>query len=394
MMDRVAANPGRMRITPESGDPAFYATLEMADNPSVDGTPLNKASLLQDTTAGALGLDGTATVNDAFVGVLKKLGLTPVFLTVTVAGKTAKAGIRINGVTNADGSQLTTDGKTDTYLCFSATTSVSASVSGYMDLANKSISGTAPSVGILRLTLALSAPTGQTKKYTSSASGIKFSPYVSKIDICCIGGGGGGGGARGRNNSTTYSAGGGGGGGRLVNQHDVPISANQEYAVVVGAGGSGGQTSGGVPTDGVAGGASMVRIPNSTILAQADGGGKGVRGDYYETNGASLMGTGGAGNGAGGPGGANGSPQTDGSVFGSSSNGSAGGGGGGGNGSGGSPYGGNGGNRNSSEAEAGKGDGGGGGGGYHLSPATESTLYSGAKGHSGAVYLRWEVDLA
>lgn len=66
MMDRVAANPGRMRITPESGDPAFYATLEMADNPSVVGTPLNKANLLTDETATAIGLNSSATPNMAF----------------------------------------------------------------------------------------------------------------------------------------------------------------------------------------------------------------------------------------------------------------------------------------------------------------------------------------
>lgn len=66
MQDRVSATPGRMLITPENGQPAFYATIEMADNPSVVGTALNKANLLSDSTATALGLTSSATPNTAF----------------------------------------------------------------------------------------------------------------------------------------------------------------------------------------------------------------------------------------------------------------------------------------------------------------------------------------
>ena len=39
-VDRQMRNPNRVLISPESG-PAFYAKLERADNPVVDGTPLN-----------------------------------------------------------------------------------------------------------------------------------------------------------------------------------------------------------------------------------------------------------------------------------------------------------------------------------------------------------------
>lgn len=65
MQDRVSANPGRVLITPESGD-AYYATIERADNPTVVGTPLNKANLLTDATATSIGLTNEATPNDAF----------------------------------------------------------------------------------------------------------------------------------------------------------------------------------------------------------------------------------------------------------------------------------------------------------------------------------------
>ena len=38
--DRVPQQPGRVKITPENGT-AFFATLERADNPVEEGTPLN-----------------------------------------------------------------------------------------------------------------------------------------------------------------------------------------------------------------------------------------------------------------------------------------------------------------------------------------------------------------
>ena len=58
-VDRVPTNPNRMKITPETGSP-YYATVERADNPSVEGTPVNAANLnaMQETT----GLSANRTV--------------------------------------------------------------------------------------------------------------------------------------------------------------------------------------------------------------------------------------------------------------------------------------------------------------------------------------------
>lgn len=66
MKDRIPTpgQEGRMLITPENGDPPFYATVAMADNPSEDGTPLHKATLLKDATAALFGLDNTAVPDD------------------------------------------------------------------------------------------------------------------------------------------------------------------------------------------------------------------------------------------------------------------------------------------------------------------------------------------
>ena len=42
--DRVPQKPGRVKITPETGE-SYYATMERADEPIVEGTPLNAKNL-------------------------------------------------------------------------------------------------------------------------------------------------------------------------------------------------------------------------------------------------------------------------------------------------------------------------------------------------------------
>ena len=74
MKDRVSAKPGRVKLTPEDGSPAFYATMERADNPVEEGTPLNKANLLTDATASKFGLSATATPNSVFSKISDELG--------------------------------------------------------------------------------------------------------------------------------------------------------------------------------------------------------------------------------------------------------------------------------------------------------------------------------
>lgn len=69
MKDRVPANPGRVLITPENGSAAFYATMTRADNPTQEGDPLNKNTLLKDATAALFGL-GTDAVPDDVLAML------------------------------------------------------------------------------------------------------------------------------------------------------------------------------------------------------------------------------------------------------------------------------------------------------------------------------------
>ena len=65
MKDRLPTKPGRIQLVPSAdGDDLFV--LSRSDEPTQTGTPLNKASLLSDATATALGLSSSdPTVNEA-----------------------------------------------------------------------------------------------------------------------------------------------------------------------------------------------------------------------------------------------------------------------------------------------------------------------------------------
>lgn len=64
MQDRVSLYPGRVKLTPVPGQANTY-DMTRADQPTQEGTPLNKANLFSDTTASALGLTADKTPNDA-----------------------------------------------------------------------------------------------------------------------------------------------------------------------------------------------------------------------------------------------------------------------------------------------------------------------------------------
>lgn len=64
MKDRVPLYPGRVKLTPVSGQENTYDMVR-ADEPTQEGTPLNKASLLTDATAALFGLGSDAVPDDA-----------------------------------------------------------------------------------------------------------------------------------------------------------------------------------------------------------------------------------------------------------------------------------------------------------------------------------------
>ena len=63
MKDRISQFPGRVKLTPVAGEANTF-DLTRADQPTQEGTPLNKASLLKDTTAALFGKTNAAVPDD------------------------------------------------------------------------------------------------------------------------------------------------------------------------------------------------------------------------------------------------------------------------------------------------------------------------------------------
>lgn len=68
MQDRVSLYPGRVKLEPVAGQANLY-DLTRADQPTQEGTPLNKASLLKDSTAALFALGADALPDDALARI-------------------------------------------------------------------------------------------------------------------------------------------------------------------------------------------------------------------------------------------------------------------------------------------------------------------------------------
>ena len=71
MQDRVPLYPGRVKLIPVTGQENTYDMVR-ADEPTQEGTPLNKDSLLKDATAALYGL-GAAAVPDNVLALIKPM---------------------------------------------------------------------------------------------------------------------------------------------------------------------------------------------------------------------------------------------------------------------------------------------------------------------------------
>lgn len=68
MRDRVPRYPGRVKLTPVPGQANVY-DMTRADSPTQDGDPINKSTLLKNSTAALYGLGDDATPNDVFAEI-------------------------------------------------------------------------------------------------------------------------------------------------------------------------------------------------------------------------------------------------------------------------------------------------------------------------------------
>ena len=116
--DRVPGKPGRVLVTPENGGEAFYATLELADEPVVDGNKVNRQNVI-DTIIESLstGMLGTLRIEcGSYVGVQNlstktlTFGFAPsmVILVVTVSSSLQPALLIVSAAneTSDDHSQV------------------------------------------------------------------------------------------------------------------------------------------------------------------------------------------------------------------------------------------------------------------------------------------------
>lgn len=294
MEDRIPSpgQEGRVLITPEDGKESYYATVTMADNPTNPGTPLNKATLLQDETEISLfGNTNNRTVDDAFRGIsgmlkLIKGDLAAMTLKVQASNGNGIRGVLINNLFNESGGPVYTD-ETGTATGYVAEGNVTLSISGYADIEDYSE------------TIEITKGETYTKTWTvnaldfikiTSTQGVKFSENVQRVDISAVGGGGGAGGGIWLRDSSQGASGGAGGGGFVTNQESVPFSANTTYTAIIGAGGSAGGSA-----DGSKGG-------TTTFLGvSAEGGNPGTKAfaEYVSPTQQVRPGTGGTGNGNG-----------------------------------------------------------------------------------------------
>ena len=379
MQDRVSLYPGRVKLKPVAGEADTF-DLVRADQPTQEGTPLNKATLLKDATAALLGLPKTAVPDDAFVALVLGQGVYGYRVRVQLADGTPVEGATVSGIQPLTGSTLVT-GADGTVLGKSTSASVTIGCSSpYIDQRAPAAQTVTKTGTITDVTLTLENITDILK--ISDSRTAKTSSMLKAIDVTTVGGGGGGGGDS-SGASSPLSGGGGGGGGYANTVLNYKVSS-ATLTFRIGAGGNSSSS-----TAGSDGGMTSLEINGGTVCFSA--GGKG--GGLYA--GGSL---GGSGNGKGGDGsGGSASSKTGRSatkyIFDDTSLGLAGGGGGGGcwprdgvSYAGGSPNGGASGYHDSGNFAAVSGSfmGGGGGGGIMRAPP--------GSGGGGGMYIRFHFD--
>ena len=240
MKDRVSLYPGRVKLEPVAGQANLY-DLTRADQPTQEGTPLNKANLLSDATETAMfGAAADRTVDEAFAGLAAQIKLimsntAAITLTLKDSAGRALPGVLVQGILTERGQAVYsgTDGVAAGYI---AEGSQTIKVTGYADI--EDYTETIAVTKGTSITKTLTLTTRNFLKITSSKP-VKFSGNVNTVDVTVVGGGGGGSSSI-TDKQNVQCGGNGGGGGNCVLQMDVTVTENQSYSAIIGAGGSGG----------------------------------------------------------------------------------------------------------------------------------------------------------
>lgn len=258
MQDRVSLHPGRVKLTPVAGEANTF-DLVRADQPTQEGTPLNKATLLKDTTAAILGLPKTAVPDDAFLALALPAGKYAISVTLKSPGGRPMSGVSLPGIVTTAGSTVVTDenGVGFGYSTSSPTT-ITADISAFLDLTGTASVTLTPQEKLVNQ-VEIVCTRGSSAQATFSASKtVRFSPDVSEYDWSAVGGGTDG--TTGHMDEivsnriyrVTY-AGDGGNGGGVINTESVPCN-NDDIIIIVGGKGGKSSLNGVMTPDGSSGG--------------------------------------------------------------------------------------------------------------------------------------------
>lgn len=215
---------GALRYGVYDADGTFlrYEYLGLDDQPTQEGTPLNKASLLKDSTAALLGLGTDAVPDDAFVALVLGQGVYGYRVKVQLADGTPVKGSTVTGIEPLTGSTLVT-GEDGVVLGKSTSASVTIScISPYIDQKAPASQSIASTGTITDVTLTLANNTDVLTIMSSQTINTKFSKLCTTFDICAVGGG---------ENGSDLSAGGCGAAGGYSNGID-PISVTSMDFVI------------------------------------------------------------------------------------------------------------------------------------------------------------------
>lgn len=237
MKDRIPLYPGRVKLTAVEGQPGVYDMVR-ADDATEQGTPISKATLLDDDTAESYGLDkDTAVPNDAFKLINGLLVGANRYVTVKVQ---TEAGVPVpdvtlSGITTVSGGVAKTNVNGEAFGVASGEQTTISVASPYTDITIPSQTIATPAGKFTKVTL-----TGTLVDFVAitTSSKVRLSALVTRVDVSLVGGGNGGGAGTIYGGSASGHSGAGGNGGKVAVSENVSFAANVEYNAQIGAGGA------------------------------------------------------------------------------------------------------------------------------------------------------------
>ena len=239
MQDRISLYPGRVTLTPVAGQENTF-DLVRADQPTQEGTPLSKESLLKDSTATILGLPNTAVPDDAFMALALPAGKYAISVTLKSPGGRTMSGVPLSGIVTAAGNTVVTNGNGVGFgFSTNSPTTITADISAFLDLTGTASVTLTPQEKLINQAEIVCTRSSSAQATFSASKIVRFSPDVSEYDASAIGGGANGGASKidkNQYNSYLYAEGGSGGqAGGVLNLEKQKYTFPNPIALVVGA---------------------------------------------------------------------------------------------------------------------------------------------------------------